>query len=78
MDPTAPTVTGVPNDGSGADIDYQTSASTLSANWAGVFADADTGIASVRVGDRDDSGRNEHPGLHAASVRRRRLAATSR
>ena len=45
VDPTPPTVTGVPNDGAGADIDYQISTTTLSANWAGVFADPDTGIA---------------------------------
>ena len=37
-------MTGVPNDGLGADIDYQTSTTTLSANWAGVFADAESGI----------------------------------
>ena len=45
VDATPPTATGVPNDGTGADIDYQSSTTTLSANWAGVFADAQSGVA---------------------------------
>src|SRR5205814_1678938 len=45
VDNTAPTVTGLPNDGTAADIDFQTSTTTLSANWAGVFADAESGIS---------------------------------
>ncbi|MEI8374410.1 MAG: hypothetical protein WCJ35_16420 [Planctomycetota bacterium] len=44
-DTTAPAVTGLPNDGTGADITYQTSTTTISANWAGVFADPESGIS---------------------------------
>jgi hypothetical protein len=47
VDTTPPTVTGVPRDGLTApDIDFQTSTTMLSANWAGVFADAQSGITN--------------------------------
>ena len=46
VDATPPTVTGVPNDGLGADVDSQTSTTVLSANWAGVFADAQSGVTA--------------------------------
>ena len=45
VDTTAPVATGLPNDGAGADLDYQTSTTTLAANWATVFADAQSTIA---------------------------------
>ncbi len=48
VDNTPPTVTGIPNDGTGADINYQTSTTTLSANWASVFADAQSGITGYQ------------------------------
>ena len=44
-DTTAPTMIGSPNDGTEADITYQTSTTTISANWAGVFADLESGIS---------------------------------
>lgn len=46
VDKSAPTVTGAPKDGSGADINFQTSTTNLSANWAGVFNDAQSGITT--------------------------------
>jgi len=42
----SPIVLGVVNDGTGADINYQTSLSTLSANWTG-FMDSNPGIATI-------------------------------
>jgi sugar lactone lactonase YvrE len=50
VDNTAPTVTGVPTDGptAGSDIDFQTSTTTLSANWANVFADTESGITGYQ------------------------------
>src|SRR5262249_4095072 len=46
VDTTPATVTGVPRDGLAADIDFQTSTTTLSANWGGVFADAQSGVTN--------------------------------
>lgn len=45
-DTTAPVVSGVPNDGAGADVDYQTATTALSANWAGVFFESQSGISA--------------------------------
>jgi hypothetical protein len=46
VDTTPPTITGVPNDGVAADIAFQTSTTTLSANWAGVFADKESTVTN--------------------------------
>ena len=46
IDTTAPTVTGLPSDGQDVDIDYQSATNSLSANWAGVFADPESGVSS--------------------------------
>jgi uncharacterized membrane protein YgdD (TMEM256/DUF423 family) len=46
VDDTPPTA-GTVNDGLGIDADFQASATTISANWAG-FSDADSGIAGYR------------------------------
>ncbi|MGE0333650.1 MAG: hypothetical protein AB7P37_23495, partial [Ramlibacter sp.] len=46
VDTSAPTA-GTVNDGAGADVDFQTSASAIQANWTG-FADAESGIASYQ------------------------------
>ena len=35
----------MPNDGTAADIHFQTSTTTLDANWAGVFADSESGLS---------------------------------
>src|SRR5581483_7332459 len=55
VDATPPNVTGVPNDGAAADADLQASLATISANWAGVFADAETGIAAYQWKVHDDT-----------------------
>ena len=44
-DTSIPTVNHAPYDGLAADIDYQTSTTTISANWAGSFTDPQSGIA---------------------------------
>jgi subtilisin-like proprotein convertase family protein len=46
IDTTGPTITGLPNDGVGTDVDYQSATNSFSANWAGVFADPESGIST--------------------------------
>lgn len=48
VDNTAPLAPGVVNDGAGADINYQSSATTIASNWATAFSDAESGIASYQ------------------------------
>ncbi|MFN8035841.1 MAG: hypothetical protein U0V73_07905 [Acidimicrobiia bacterium] len=54
VDHTAPS-TGTVNDGSGADVTWQTSTSTIDANWTG-FADPASGIASYEYAIGTTSG----------------------
>ena len=57
VDTSQPVVSGSPRDGLGADISYQTSTTTISANWAGCFSDPQSGIAGY-----------ESPGLAATGA----------
>src|SRR5262249_18833691 len=59
LDYSAPTVSGVPSDGPAADIDFQTSNTTLNANWAGVFADPGSDISGYEWKVGTTSGGNE-------------------